>query len=177
VDLTLPLSGRRQLSTYLLWFCLWIAGLALVFQWTRPLWVHAYMAPLTLVAETVLRGLGLQAAMGGPYVQEGLCTLAVSGVVYRVTFECTGLFALCMCIASILAFPTAPGARLRGLLFVVPAFAAYAALRIVVLGLVAHLSPAHIELFHLYVMVVANVGVVAALWFAWLRGIAGDVRR
>jgi hypothetical protein len=42
-------------------------------------------------------------------------------------------------------------------------------MRLIILGLVAHWSPQHIDLFHLYIMVVANVGFVLALWLYWLQ--------
>ena len=164
----MPQSGRG-VPRYLLLFAVWLGGLAALFVWTRPVWVHLFMVPMTAAAELVLRGLGLQAQLGAPDVVQGICILTVAGIAYIVTFECTGLFALLMCLAAVLAFPARWGMRGRGILMVVPAFFVYASLRIVVLGLVAHFTPQHIELFHLYVMVVANLGFVLALWLSWLQ--------
>lgn len=173
MQLSLPYTGRHQVPRYLLTFIAWLGVLALQFAWTRPVWVDVFMLPVTAAAELGLQMLGLPAQMGQPRPEEGVCTLAVGPVLYLVNFECTGIFALFLCLASILAFPASWRARAEGVAFVLPAFLAYASLRIIVLGLVAHLAPSHIELFHLYVMVVANVGFVLALWLSWLHRCAG----
>jgi len=81
-----------------------------------------------------------------------------------------------MCLAAVLAFPARGRERLRGVLIVLPAFFCYSVARMVILGLVAGIAPAHIELFHLYVMVLVNVGFVVALWLYWLDGVAVEVR-
>lgn len=150
-------------------FVAWLAGFAIVFELSRSLWVHLYMLPLTRLARLALGLFGLPAQLVEPEAAAGYCLLQVEEVIYRVTFECTGIFALFLCLACILAFPTRNEARWHGLLLAIPAFVAYSALRLVILGLVAHWSPGHIDLFHLYVMVVANVGFVLSLWLYWLR--------
>ena len=102
----------------------------------------------------------------------GYCELSLANVAYQVTFECTGIFALFMCVASVLAFPTTVSRRVKGLLLVVPAFACYSTMRLVILGLVAHFTPQHIHLVHLYVMVLVNIGFVLTLWLYWVREVA-----
>jgi exosortase/archaeosortase family protein len=150
-------------------FILWLAVLAVVFDLTRSWWVTGYMRPVTAAAAGGLRWLGQPASLAQVDYVDGVCLLAVEEVVYRVTFECTGIFALFLVTASILAFPARISERVNGVLMAVPAFTAYSILRMVVLGLVAHFSPHHIELFHLYVMVVANVGFAVALWLYWTQ--------
>ena len=169
------LKGRSTVR-FVASFIGWLAGFAVVFELSRTLWVHVYMLPLTHLARLALGLLGLPAQVVEPTATAVFCLLQVEDIVYRVTFECTGIFALFLCLACILAFPTRGLVRFQGLLLVIPAFAAYSALRLVVLGLVAHWSPAHIDLFHLYVMVVANIGFVLGLWLYWLNtGVETDL--
>jgi exosortase/archaeosortase family protein len=153
-------------------FIAWLTGFAVLFETGRAAWVHLYMVPLTRVTQVGLGLFGLPAKLVMPDAGAGFCLLQVGQFVYQVTFECTGIFALFLCAASILAFPVSVSSRLQGLLVVIPAFISYSVMRLIVLGLVAHWSPSHIDLFHLYIMVVANVGFVLAMWLYWLRDVA-----
>lgn len=162
------LRGRSSLR-FVAAFAGWLGAFALLFEGGTTLWVRWYMVPLTRLAQGALALFGLPARLVEPVAGDPFCLLQVEQVIYRVTFECTGIFALFLCLASILAFPASWSARRRGVLLVVPAFIVYSTVRLVVLGLVAHWSPAQIDLFHLYVMVVANVGFVLTLWLYWLH--------
>ncbi len=174
MDLLTAQLSRTRVPRYVLAFAAWLGLLAALFHVVRSQLVTFFMMPLASLAEAGLRVLGLPASLGDPFADAGFCLLTIGPVVYRVTFECTGIFALLLCSASVLAFPVPLSRRLQGLLMVLPAFVAYAALRLIIMGVVAHVSPAHIELFHLYVMVVANVGFVLALWLYWLRSTSPD---
>ena len=98
-----------------------------------------------------------------------MCELAVDDVVYQVTFECTGIFALFMCLAAVLAYPASFSSKTRGIALVVPAFVLYSVARLCIMGMVAHFAPTQIELFHVYVMVLVNIGFVLLLWLYWVR--------
>lgn len=167
---------REAGPRFFLFFLLWLGAFALLFEMRRTLFVHGFMYPVAACTAGALRLLGVDAMLGELQVSAGMCFLAVESVVYRVTFECTGIFALFMCLAAVMAFPAAKGARARGVALVVPAFFCYSVTRMVVLGIVASVAPAHIELFHLYVMVLVNVGFVVALWLYWLDGVVVEVR-
>jgi exosortase/archaeosortase family protein len=169
MDLLAIQLGRARVPGYVLAFAAWLALLAVLFHALRSYLVGFFMMPLAGVAEAALSMLGMPASLGDPYASAGFVLLSIGSIVYRVTFECTGIFALLLCSASILAFPVPLTKRLQGLLMAGPAFVAYSALRLIIMGVVAYLSPEHIDLFHLYVMVVANVGFVLALWLYWLR--------
>ncbi len=171
---TQTFAEQRDRSTirFVASFIGWLAGFAVLFEVTRDAWVHLYMVPLTRLAQVALGLFGLPAKLVEPEAAAGFCLLQVEQVVYHVTFECTGIFALFLCVASVMAFPVRLSTRLQGLLLVIPAFVSYSAVRLVVLGLVAHWSPTHIDLFHLYIMVVANVGFVVAVWLYWLHDVA-----
>ncbi|MBT3344546.1 MAG: hypothetical protein HN712_23125 [Gemmatimonadetes bacterium] len=162
------LQGRAVVR-FVASFVAWLAGFAIVFEFSRDAWVNLYMVPLTRLARLALVLFGLPARIVETEAATAFCLLQVEGIVYRVTFECTGIFALFLCMACILAFPTQRQIRFQGLALVIPAFLAYSVMRLIILGLVAHWSPQHIDLFHLYIMVVANVGFVLALWLYWLQ--------
>lgn len=167
----------REAGPRFVWFfALWLGVFALLFETGRGAFVHGFMYPVAVCTAGALRLLGIDAVLGQMQITAGMCHLAVESVVYRVTFECTGIFALFMCLAAVLAFPTGRRERLRGVLLVLPAFFCYSVTRMVVLGLVAGLAPDHIELFHLYVMVLVNVGFVVTLWLYWLDGAKVEVR-
>jgi exosortase/archaeosortase family protein len=150
-------------------FAVWLGVMALAFEWLRPYLIHGYMYPLSCAAVRLLEVLGLEAQLGVLHLAAGICELAVDQVVYQVTFECTGIFALFMCLAAVLAFPASLACKTKGVALVVPAFALYSVLRLSVMGLVAHFAPGQIELFHIYVMVLVNIGFVLLLWLYWVR--------
>ena len=157
-------------------FALWLGTTGVLFETWRRVWVDLFMYPVTYGAVLVLRSIGLQADLSGLDATTGVCHLVLESVVYRVTFECTGIFALFLCLASVLAYPTRVIHRIKGLGLVIPAFVCYSVFRLVTLGIVAHAVPQYIELFHLYVMVLVNIGFVLTIWMYWVRT-AGAERR
>lgn len=152
-------------------FFAWLLVLAGVFELTRSLLVELYMYPISYVAAWILSGVGINAYLGETLLAAGVCQLAVSDILYLVTFECTGIFALFMCAASVLAYPASKWSKIKGISIVIPAFLAYSTLRLVVMGLVARFIPDQIELFHVYIMVLVNIGFVLFLWLYWVREI------
>ena len=158
-------AGLRFVAT----FALLLGCMAVLFENWRAPWVDLFMYPVTYGAVSVLNALGIQAELSRLDQVGGACQLVLENVVYLVTFECTGIFALFICLASVLAFPVGPIHRVKGFGLVVPAFACYSVTRLVTLGLVAHFAPGYIHLFHVYVMVLVNVGFVLTLWLYWVR--------
>ena len=152
-------------------FFAWLLVLAGLFELTRALFVELYMYPISYVAAWILSSMGINAYLGETLLASGVCQLAVSDILYLVTFECTGIFALFMCAASVLAYPASKTSKIKGISLVVPAFLAYSTLRLVVMGLVARFIPDQIELFHVYIMVLVNIGFVLLLWLYWVREI------
>lgn len=152
-------------------FFAWLLVLAGLFELTRALLVELYMYPISYVAAWILSSMGINAYLGETLLASGVCQLAVSDILYLVTFECTGIFALFMCAASVLAYPASKMSKIKGISLVVPAFLAYSTLRLVVMGLVARFIPDQIELFHVYIMVLVNIGFVLLLWLYWVREI------
>ncbi len=167
-SLAISIEGRDGLRFCLL-FAIWLGVMALGFELGRSQLVDLYMYPISYAAVQLLKLAGIEAELGATLLASGVCELAVQDIVYLVTFECTGIFALFMCLAAVLAYPAAPGDKLKGVVMVLPAFVVYSTLRLVVMGIVARVVPAQIELFHVYIMVLVNIGFVLLLWLYWVR--------
>ncbi|MEW6753104.1 MAG: hypothetical protein AB1505_19315 [Candidatus Latescibacterota bacterium] len=165
-------SGRSALRFGVLFFA-WLGAMAVLFAALRPWLATGYMWPLSWAAAGALEVLGVASRLGPVQQQAGTCELAVGDVAYLVTFECTGIFALVMCLAAVLAYPAPASEKVRGLFLVLPAFWLYSAGRLTVMGLVGRYLPAQIELFHAYLMVLVNVGFVLLLWLYWVSRLAG----
>jgi len=72
-------------------------------------------------------------------------------------------------LAALGAYPASLGHKVYGALLSMPAFFAYGALRLVILGAIANSIPDLLRFFHLYFMVVLNLGFVMMLWITWIR--------
>lgn len=150
-----------------------LAGLGVLFELLPTLFQHLYMLPVSHVSAILLKVLSVEAILDTGHLSDGFCELAVSRVVYRITFDCTGIFAVLAYTALTLAYPAPMGQRLSGLGLGLPAIFVFSVLRITVLGIIAQIEPAWIEVFHVYVMELATLGFMLFTWSYWL----GQVRR
>ena len=150
-------------------FAVYLAVLAAGFEYGQALWARAYMWPVSAAATSIMCALGLEAVLDVSALDLGYCELAVRQIVYRVTFDCTGVFALLVYGALVAAYPASGRLRVEALLTGVPAVAVFSCLRLVVLGVVAQVEPAWIELFHVYVMELATIGVMLYVWKHWVN--------
>ena len=167
--------GKRGLY-FCLFFAVWLGIMAMAFEWLRPQFAGFYMYPISYVAVQLLNLAGVDARLGETLLAAGVCELAVRDIVYLVTFECTGIFALFMCLAAVLAYPASVVHRIKGVVLAVPAFIVYSTLRLLVMGMVARFAPAQIELFHVYIMVLVNIGFVMLVWMYWLKEVVLSAR-
>ena len=155
---------ERKGLRFCLLFAVWLGLLALGFELGRSRLVDLYMYPISYAATQLLDFAGVEVRLGKAFLAAGVCEIAVREIVYLVTFECTGIFALFMCLAAVLAYPASVVNKFKGVLMVVPAFVVYSTLRLSVMGMVARFIPAQIDLFHVYIMVLVNIGFVLLLW-------------
>jgi len=162
---------------FCLLFALVLGGLVLVFeQWQVPFgWV--YMYPVAVTATFVLNLLTIPAELNTAHLPQGYCELGFTEIVYRVTFDCTGLFALFVFLALTAAYPTSGPKKGSALLLGVPAIFVFGSLRMVSLGVVAHLNADWIELFHVYVMELATLGFMLYVWKYWINEIVHAEKR
>ena len=154
-------------------FAAGLAGLGGLFEGVPSLFQQLYMLPVSHLSTAFLQILSIDAILDTSRLSDGFCELAVSRIVYRVTFDCTGIFAVLAFAALTLAFPATIRQKAAGLALGLPAIFAFSVVRITVLGLVAGLEPAWIEVFHVYVMELATLGFMLFTWMYWL----GQVRR
>ena len=150
-----------------------MAGLGMLFELLPTLFQQLYMLPVSHLATAFLRALSIDAILDTGHLSDGFCELSVSRIIYRVTFDCTGIFAVLAFTSLTLAFPATTRQKVSGLAVGLPAIFVFSVLRITILGLVARVEPAWIELFHVYVMELATLGFMLFTWLYWL----GQVRR
>jgi len=164
----IDIIGHR--GRFLLLFLAGIASLALAFSRWQPFFDKAYLYPVSWTATALLDLIGIGTRLDAGPLPLGFCLMIFEDATFRVIHECTGIFALLIFAAALLAYPAPMKEKLRGLLLGLPAFFAYSALRLVILGLVVHFQPTWIHFFHLYLMVLLNLGFLIFLWSTWVKG-------
>ncbi|MEE2658604.1 MAG: hypothetical protein VX733_08885 [Candidatus Latescibacterota bacterium] len=98
------------------------------------------------------------------YLDDGFCALQMERNLFHVEHDCTGEFWLCIFLVTIMIYPAPWIAKLRGFLLGISSFFAYGVLRVTGLGLIGHLAPSWVGFFHIYLMVVLNLGFLLFLW-------------
>ena len=156
---------------FCLLFALTLGGLALIFEQWQILFGRAYMLPVAHTTTFLLNLLTIPAELNTAPLAQGYCELGLSEIIYRVTFDCTGLFALLVFLALTTAYPTSVRKKGSALLIGIPAIFVFSALRVAFLGIVAHLNAEWIELFHVYVMELATLGFMLFVWKHWINDI------
>ena len=169
------LLTQQQRLRFLLLFVAGIGLLALVFSQWQFLFDRIYLYPVSCAAAALLDLIGVGTRLDVSSLSLGFCLLIFDKVTFRIIPECTGIFALLIFLVAVLAYPTSPARKGWGLLGI-PAFFAYSALRLVVLGLVAHFQPDWIRFFHLYLMVLLNFGFMVFVWATWVEGVLHRAR-
>ncbi|MDA0336715.1 MAG: exosortase/archaeosortase family protein [bacterium] len=167
-----PGIDRRSLR-FLGLFVAGMVSLGVLFECLPVLFQQLYMSPVAHLSTSLLQAMSVDAVLDTGHLGDGFCELAVSRILYRITFDCTGIFAILAFTSLTLAYPATVRQRASGLAVGLPAIFVFSVLRITVLGLIANLEPAWIELFHVYVMELATLGFMLFTWMYWL----GQVRR
>jgi len=150
-------------------FAAYVAALALAFEHWQSGLGPLYLYPVSWLAGQILDGIGIITLLDAGQMGAGYCVLSMERAVFHVTYECTGVTALIVYLAAVLAHPTSASHRCLGVVLGGAALFAYSALRLVVLGVVAQLWSDHTQFFHVYLLVLMNVGFMLALWGAWAR--------
>ena len=125
-----------------------------------------YVKPISDAASGLLHGIGIRSDVITD-LGTGVCSLQMNQVSYRITQGCTGLFTCALYVACILAYPISAGKKLVGLVIGFPAFFVFGVLRVVIMAVVAAVRPSHIEIFHVYIMAIANLGFAMFVWIYW----------
>ena len=157
-------------------FVLSVGALVALFHiWPSP-FAQLYLLPISWSAGTVLSYLGLPAAIDASALNEGYCMLETEFTLLRVEFECTGLFSLFVYLGAVAAFPADASKRLLGMAAGVPAFFAYSTARLTTIGVIDYLAPWWLNWFHIYLMVMLNLGFFLFLWSVWVNRCARSLR-
>ncbi len=94
--------------------------------------------------------------------------LSLGGFSVNVAGQCSALFEVGLLVAATLAYPAAPGQRLRGILFGTGALLLVNLLRIASLLLIGSVDADWFKWAHLYVCQGLLVACVAAIWLFWI---------
>ena len=141
-----------------------------LFSHYQELVVLVYVKPLSEVASFLLQGIGIPSVVTTD-LQAGACTLLLGMTAYWITRGCTGLFTSALFVSGILSCPFDARKKLIGLLIGIPAFFVFGILRVVIMGVVAVTLPARVEVFHVYIMAIANLGFAMFVWIYWFNRI------
>lgn len=167
------LRTQRPRLRFGLLFALCLGLMALCFWQWQSVFARGFMYPVSAAAVWALNLIGVSVRLDASSLSLGFCLLTMEKVSFRVIFECTGLFALFILLAAIFAYPASLRQKGWGTLLGIAAFFLYGSARLVLLGVVGHLAPGWLPLFHLYLMVLLNLGFMVFLWLYWI----GEVTR
>lgn len=167
----MPLPPALSALRFSLYFAGTLILLAFFFELAQNFLATAYMYPVSWCATSLLNSLGIAAELDSRSLSAGFCDLILNHIVYRIIHECTGIFALLIFLGLVFAYPASPYHKMQGVLLGLPAFYFYSCLRLVLLGIIAHIEPRWVELSHLYMMVLVNLGFLLFVWIYWLEKI------
>lgn len=161
-------ESRLPRLRYCLLLAAYLAGFAVLFGLHQELWARVYLQPVCQAATALLQAVGIPARLDLGSVHLGVCTIVMQRTSLRVIHECTGIFTLFIYLAAVLAYPAAVSARIRGAALGVGGFFLFSAARLGILGAIGQAAPGWLALFHLGLMVVANMGFALFLWLWWI---------
>ena len=166
---TLTNSRRRRLG-----FCLLFGLWAVVTAFTLERWDAAlslpYMSAISYVSALLLNTIGVPVTLGS--VPGSFAILSMDHVVFHVTRECTGVYALGLYVAAVLSYSATLPQRLQALSWGLPAFFIYSVARLMVLALAARWVPEWTQFLHVYLLVIVNAGFLLWLWAVWVKRLA-----
>lgn len=164
------LHPHQQRLRFLLLFLAAAGSLATAFRHWQVAFDWGYLYPVSCVTAFILDLAGVEIQLDASSVSLGYCLLVFQEITLRIIHECTGIFPLFILLAALLAYPARAIRKAWGCVWCISAFFAYSSLRLVLLGLIAHLRPEWIQFFHLYLMVLLNFGFVLFIWTIWVNG-------
>ncbi len=164
-------NPRRRLGFCLL-FGLWAVVTAFTLDRWDAMLSLPYMAAISWVAAAVLNLLGLSVTLGG--VAGSFTILSMDHIVFNVTRECTGVYALGLYVAAVLSYPATLSQRLLALSWGLPAFFLYSITRLVLLAFVARSAPEWTQFLHVYLLVIVNAGFLLWLWAVWVNRLTAE---
>jgi len=157
---------------FCLLFCLGLATLMGIFLQWKPWFSDLYLWPISWTAASLIDLFGATVAAYDPVDQHEFTVIEIGRFVFHVEHQCSGISAFFIYLAALVADPADWEHKIRGALIGLPAFFAYGTLRLVILGGIALTIPDLLQFFHLYFMVILNLGFVMMLWTDWIRRVS-----
>jgi len=157
---------------FCLLFCLGLATLMGIFLQWKPWFSDLYLWPISWTAASLIDLFGATVAAYDPVDQHEFTVIEIGRFVFHVEHQCSGISAFFIYLAALVAYPADWEHKIRGALIGLPAFFAYGTLRLVILGGIALTIPDLLQFFHLYFMVILNLGFVMMLWTDWIRRVS-----
>ncbi len=161
--------SRSDQNTFLLQFAATAGILILSFHVVESFFGTLYLLPISWSAANLLDLIGIPAIFDAATLAHGYCEIETERTIFQVKFECTGLFSLFVYLAAVVAYPASRDHKIRGALFGLPAFFSYSVARLVVIGVIDHLVPLWFDWFHIYFMVLLNLGFFLCIWAIWVN--------
>ena len=161
-------SSRRVRAKLIALFLGWTVVFFLLFDRYQELVGLGYVRSISYAASFLLHGIGIRPEVIMD-LQAGDCTLLPGLASYKITQGCTALFTCALFVSGILSYPVAWRMKLIGLLIGIPSFFTFGILRIVIMAIVAVIQPSRVEVFHVYIMAIANLGFAVFVWVYWFN--------
>ena len=131
-------------------FCALFALHALAMAWTLDRWDAALSFPwlqaISYTTHLLLSGLGLSVVLRSRPGDAAI--LSMEHIVFQVTRECTGVYALGLYVAAVMSYPATLTQRLKALSWGVPTFFCYSVARLVLLAVIAMVAPQWMRFLH-----------------------------
>jgi exosortase H (IPTLxxWG-CTERM-specific) len=161
-----PASSRRlahPARRFLLRFAGVASALFLAYRFSEEARLFRHVNELNaLLCSLVLRGFGVPNSRSGTTLQ-----MASGG--FDVISECSAVYAGILYAAAVGAFPAAWRSRIQGLAGGLAILFGVNVLRLASLGAILQHRPAWMPWFHEYLWQVLFIGLVAAIYVAWLE--------
>ena len=164
------MQGYARPVVFVAVFLGFVVVLTTAFHEVPSVWHAVVLRPVSVVSYGILSALlpTISLSAGVQFYD-----LLLPEVTLRVTYGCTGIFALFILVSAVAAFPTTIRSKIRGLAWIVPVFYVYSVLRIVIMGMVGASAPGYLDAVHSYLMEIVNVGFLIGVYATWIEQSGG----
>ena len=128
-----------------------------------------FLKPVSFAGYSVLRQIGIPVAFNSNSVLSGFCDYNLQHHILRVNFGCTGIYALFIFLAGVIAYPAPVKAKIRGFGKGIPIFLLYSIVRLIIMGITGNYFVTLLPLVHNYLMVAVNIVFILWLYSFWIR--------
>lgn len=160
---------KSRLWFYLIIFIIILIAFSATFDTLSFIYQPLILMPISYSGFLILKGIGIPVLFLGPVDVPGVCEYRLPQSILQVTFGCTGIFALFILIAGIVAFPGSLRSKGIGMLIALPIFYGYSILRLVIIGGIGYWFPGAVDFVHSFLMEIINVAFILSVYILWIR--------